>query len=81
VTQSLQHPFITTVVIRTVTETEILSVGPCHNGLLLPRFADGEDRLQTWRVAAKILNNQSRIAVKGWSSRLEVGREANNSSP
>jgi hypothetical protein len=33
-----------------------------------------------WRVAANILNKQSRTAGKGWSSSLGVGRGANNSS-
>jgi hypothetical protein len=33
------------------------------------------------RVAANILNKQSRTADKGWSSSLGVGRGANNSSP
>ena len=33
------------------------------------------------RVAANILNKQSRIADTGWSSGLGVGRGANNSSP
>jgi hypothetical protein len=28
------------------------------------QVADGEDALQTWRVAAKILNKQSRTAIK-----------------
>jgi hypothetical protein len=37
--------------------------------------------LQLWRVAANILNKQSRTADKGWSSSLGVGRGANNSSP
>ena len=36
--------------------------------------------LQLWRVAANILNKQSRTADKGWSSSLGVGRGANNSS-
>ena len=40
-----------------------------------------EERPPVWRVAASILNKQSRRAVKGWSSRLGVGRGANNSSP
>jgi hypothetical protein len=31
-----------------------------------------------WRVAANILNKQSRTADKGWSSILGVGRGANN---
>ena len=33
------------------------------------------------RVAANILNKQSRTADKGWSSSLGVGRGADNSSP
>jgi hypothetical protein len=37
--------------------------------------------LQLWRVAANILNKQSRTADKGWSFSLGVGRGANNSSP
>jgi hypothetical protein len=46
-----------------------------------PQVADGGDGLQIWRVAANILNKQSRTAEKGWSSSLGVGRGANNSSP
>jgi hypothetical protein len=46
-----------------------------------PQVADGGDGLQIWRVAANILNKQSRPANKGWSSSLGVRREANNSSP
>jgi hypothetical protein len=41
-------------------------------------FADG-DGLQIWRVAANILNKQSRTADKEWSSSLGVGRGANKS--
>ena len=33
------------------------------------------------RVAANILNKQSRTAGKGWPSSLGFGRGANNSSP
>ena len=40
-----------------------------------------EERPPIWRVADKILNKQSRTVDKGWSSSLEVGRGANNSSP
>jgi hypothetical protein len=36
--------------------------------------------LQLWRVAASILNKQSRTADKGWYSCLGVGRGDNNSS-
>jgi hypothetical protein len=46
-----------------------------------PQVADGGDGLQIWRVAANILNKQSRTTDKGWSSRLGAGRGANNSSP
>jgi hypothetical protein len=31
-----------------------------------------EERLPIWKVAAKLLNKQSRTADKGWSSRLEL---------
>jgi hypothetical protein len=31
-------------------------------------------RLEVWRVAANILNKQSRTAEKGWPSILGVGR-------
>jgi len=33
-----------------------------------------------WRIAANILNKQSRTADKGWSSSLGVGQGANSSS-
>ena len=39
-----------------------------------------EERPPIWRVAANILNNQSRTTDKGWSSSLGVGLGANNSS-
>jgi hypothetical protein len=42
---------------------------------------DEGDGRQLWTVAANILNRQLQIAGKGWSSSLEVGRRANNSSP
>jgi hypothetical protein len=43
-----------------------------------PRVADRGDGLQIWRVSANILNKQSRIADKGQSSSLGVGRVVNN---
>jgi hypothetical protein len=54
---------------------------PCHHGMPRPQVAVGGDSLQFWRVAANILNKQSRTADMGWSSILGVGRGANNSSP
>ena len=39
-----------------------------------------EERPPLWRVAANILNKQSRTADEGWSSSLGVGRGANNPS-
>jgi hypothetical protein len=38
-----------------------------------PQVADGGNGLQIWRVAANILNKQSWIADKGWSSSLGLG--------
>jgi hypothetical protein len=52
----------------------------CHHGMARPQVADEGDVLQIWRVAANILNKQSRTADKGGSSSLGVGRGANNSS-
>jgi hypothetical protein len=40
---------------------------PCHHGMARPQVADGGDGLQIWRVAANILNKQSRTADKWWS--------------
>jgi hypothetical protein len=37
--------------------------------------------LQIRRVAANVLNKQSRTADKGWPYSLGVGREAKNTSP
>jgi hypothetical protein len=39
-----------------------------------PRVADRGEGLQIWRVAAYILNKQSRTADSGWSSSLGDGR-------
>jgi len=55
-------------------------VGPCHHGMARPRFADGGDGLWIQRVAANLLNKQSRTAYKGLSSTLGVGRRAVNAS-
>jgi hypothetical protein len=38
---------------------------PCHHGMARPQVADGVDSLWIWRVAANILNKQSRTADKG----------------
>jgi hypothetical protein len=51
---------------------------PCHHGMARPQVADGADGLQMWRVAAIVLNKQSRTADWGWSCSLGVGRGANN---
>jgi hypothetical protein len=40
-----------------------------------------KERPPLYRVAANILNKQSRTADKGCSSRLGVGRGTNNSTP
>jgi hypothetical protein len=41
---------------------------PCHHNMVRRQVADGGDGLQIWRVAANILNKQSRTADRGWSS-------------
>jgi hypothetical protein len=43
---------------------------PCHRRMVRDQVADGGDGLQIWRVAASILNKQSRTANKKWSSSL-----------
>jgi hypothetical protein len=45
---------------------------PYHHGMACPRVADRGDGLQIWRVAANILNKQSRTAdrafqLMGWA--------------
>jgi hypothetical protein len=42
----------------------------CHQSMARPQVLDGGDTFQVWRVAANILNKQSRTADKGWSSSL-----------
>jgi hypothetical protein len=37
---------------------------PCHHGMARLQVADGGNGLQIWRVAANILNKQSRTAEK-----------------
>jgi hypothetical protein len=57
---------------------------PCQHGMARPQVADGGYGLQiwrVWRVAANILNKQSRTADRRWSSSLGVGRGANNPPP
>jgi hypothetical protein len=45
-----------------------------------PQVADGGDGLQVLRVAANILNKQSRTAEEMWSFSFGVGRGAKNST-
>jgi hypothetical protein len=51
---------------------------PYYNGMARPQVVDGGGGLKIWRIAANILNRQSRTDDRGWSSSLGVGREANN---
>jgi hypothetical protein len=55
-------------------------VVPCHQGMERPQVDGGGDGLQMLRVAANILNTQSRTADKGWSPSLGAGSGANNAS-
>jgi hypothetical protein len=50
-----------------------VNVIPCHHGMARPRVAAAGDGLQIWRVAAIILNKQSRTVDKGWSPNLVLG--------
>jgi hypothetical protein len=59
----------------------MLSWVHCHHGMARPRVTDRGDGLQIWRVAANMLNKQSRTADSGWSSSLGVGRGANSPPP
>jgi hypothetical protein len=46
----------------------------CCHGMARPQVADKGDGFQIWRVAANILNKQSRTAEREWPSTLVVGR-------
>jgi hypothetical protein len=41
-----------------------------HHGMARPQAADVGDFLQIWRVAANILNKQSRTADNGWPHQI-----------
>jgi hypothetical protein len=47
-----------------ITATHVKWV-PCHHSMERPQAADAEDGLQIWRVAAKVLNKQSRTTDRG----------------
>jgi hypothetical protein len=47
-------------------------MGPCHRCTARPRVADEGNDLEMQRIAANVLNKQSRTADKGWSSTLSV---------
>jgi len=46
-------------------------VGRCHHGMAQFKFAVRGDDLKIWRVAANMLNKQSRTDEKEWSSSLD----------
>jgi hypothetical protein len=63
-----------------------VQTGTVISGSLSPRHGASSgcgwrNGLQIWKVAANILNKQSRTADKGWSSSFRVGQGANNPSP
>jgi hypothetical protein len=47
---------------------------PFYHGMARSQVSVRGDGLHIWRIAANILNNQSRTANKGWPSSLVVGR-------
>jgi hypothetical protein len=53
--------------------------GSCHQGMVRPQVAEGEDGLQIWCLNLNILNKQSQTAKNVWSSIFGVGRRADNS--
>jgi hypothetical protein len=53
---------------------------PCQKDIARSQTAEGVEGLQKRRVAANILNKQSRTADKGWYSSLWVGLGASNFS-
>jgi len=54
--------------------------GSCHHDMERPQMADGREDFQMWRVAANILNKQSRTD-KGWSSSFWFGQEITTPHP
>jgi len=60
-----------------ITLIQLLSciyVGSCHRSKARPQVADGGDGLQIWRAAANVLNKQTQIVHKEWSSSLGVSK-------
>jgi hypothetical protein len=47
---------------------------PCYHSVACPQVANRGDGFQMWRVAAIILNKQSRTADRWWPSSLGVGQ-------
>jgi hypothetical protein len=43
----------------------LVNLVPCQQSMTRPQAADGGDGLQIWRVAASMLNKQSRTAYRG----------------
>jgi hypothetical protein len=54
---------------------------PRNRGMARSQVLGGGNGLQIWRVAANILNKQSRKTNKGWSSSLRIGCGTKNSWP
>jgi hypothetical protein len=51
-----------------------VDMGRCHYRMARPHFEDGGDDLWIWRMAANILNKQSRTDGKACSCGLGLGR-------
>jgi hypothetical protein len=71
---------------RTDTQGNVVTIGitsaikwvVCHYGAARPQVADKGGGFQIWKVAANIVNKQSRIEDNGWPSNLWVESGANN---
>jgi len=53
----------------------------CHCNMVWRQDADGGESLQIWWLAANTLKKQSQAAEEGWTSNLQIGQDAYNSSP
>jgi hypothetical protein len=45
-------------------------MGPCKHGIAYLLVVDGEDNLQAWKVAVKLLNKQTQTTYEQWSLEL-----------
>jgi len=69
---AILHTSLTKLIHRKDRESRMSLNNPCHQGMALPRVADGGDGMQIWRVSLNELDKQLRTTDKGWSSNFGV---------